>query len=233
MSQRPTLGNAVRYLKNEGLRRFWFKALRDSGIYCRYYFLSADLGENVGVSARIPLTFRPLDEREIESILRWRRSFMHEYLREWYRKGFPCYGAWHGRDVTGVCWVRTDRVVMRGIDLNAALERGVAYFFDAFTHPHYRGKSIQPALCAHICSELVPQGFTMGLRATLPDNRSALRAHAKAGFFPYALAGRIAVGPVKRYFVHRFERWAGRNAPLAPAFPGPRHFGKRPGTFAS
>ena len=141
MSQRPSLGNAARYLKNEGLRRFWFKALQDSGIYRRRYILSANLRDEVRVSSRLSLTFRLLEEKEIESILQWRRSFMHEYIRQWYRKGFPCHGAWHGRDLTGVCWVRTDRVVMSDIDLNAALDQGSVYFFDAFTHPRYRGKS--------------------------------------------------------------------------------------------
>ncbi|MBK6395881.1 MAG: GNAT family N-acetyltransferase [Betaproteobacteria bacterium] len=77
---------------------------------------------------------------------------------------------------------------------------GDVYLVDAWTDARYRGQALAHALCLHQLHHFRALGFRRAVRATVPENPSALRVHAKSGFRAVAMVGRIRIGPWRWHF---------------------------------
>ena len=120
--------------------------------------------------------------------------------------GSLCFVARHDGRAVGTCWVAPDHPYDAFLDLELLLSAGDAYLFDAYTLPTFRGQRVAPAICAHQLRYCRDAGFRRAMRATFPENVSALRAHAKSGFRQVGVVGRVKLGPWRRYFAHGFDR---------------------------
>lgn len=190
-------------LRDEGPRIFWFKLLGTLGWYRRLILLERPLAQAVpDFAARLPIHIDELHESERDAYAAFRAGAEPARLAARFRSGNQCFVVRHQGRIVSACWAARGRVRVEFLECDIQAAAGEVYFFDAFTLPSYRGMGIAPALCLHQLRYFREAGLDRAVRATAPENEPALRAHAKSGFRPYAVIGRLKIGPWRRVF-HR------------------------------
>ncbi len=116
------------------------------------------------------------------------------------RGGHRCYVARHADLVVSTSWLATRSASSEYLQCAIDLAAGDAYLFDAFTLPEYRGQGIAHALCMQQLRDLQQAGYRRAIRATVPENVVALRAHTQMGFHPVGMIGRFKIGPWQKTF---------------------------------
>lgn len=176
-------------LCREGARPFWFKLLR-AICYHRLFPLERSLTKPIpDIPPALPVTMDWLAEVTDYSSLQAtagapRRNCNQRCLR----------ARVHGR-LVGRMWVATSRAWLGGLKHELPLGPDAAYLFDAYTDPSFRGQAIAPAISAELLRRLREEGCRRAIRVTLPENKAALHAHAKAGFRKCAIIRRFRLGP--------------------------------------
>ncbi len=199
MSANP-LQRAWRVLREEGWRSFWFKLLGDLG-YRRLCLLECSLTEPIQVvKPKLAIDLDWLKPNELDEYLAVQPVRTRELFADRLTRGDCCLIARHqGRIVAGM-WACRHQARITYLERELRLADGEVYTFDAFTAPEFRGQAIAPALSTELLRRFRDAGCQRALRATAPENQSALRAHAKAGFRPYARIGYLKLGPWRREF---------------------------------
>lgn len=197
-------GNVARraliVLRDEGLASFGFKAASALG-YRRLLLLERSLmGAPPQLACGLALGIELLAPGDADDYLRFRPGAARERVLDRLRSGQVCFVARHEGSVVSACWATTEAAWSDYLACVIPVEAGEVFMFDAFTHPAYRGRGIAPALCAQQLNHYCQAGLGRATRAVLPENAPALRAHAKAGFRPYAMIGMLRVGPWRRRF---------------------------------
>lgn len=194
----PT-GSAIRraftVLRDEGLTSFWFKLVSTFG-YRRLLLLERPLGENLTrVEPRQRLDFGTLAVSDVDEHFAFRPELARAIILDRLRSAQACFCARHEGRMVASCWATKEPVWIEFLGCEYAVAPGEVYIFDAYTLPAYRGQGVAPALCMHQLSHFRQEGLRRAIRATLPENIPALRAHAKSGFRPYALLRSLKIGP--------------------------------------
>ncbi len=198
---------ALAVLHAEGPRVFWIKLLSGLGVYRRLFLLERSLADPIDETASaVRLDIDLLTRDDVDECLALRPDSVRSTIVELLEAGSLCFVARHDGRAVGTCWVAPDRPYTAFLDWELPLSAGDAYLFDAYTLPTYRGQRIAPAICAHQLRYCRDAGFRRAMRATSPENVSALRAHAKSGFRQVGVVGRVKLGPWRRYFAHGFDR---------------------------
>lgn len=187
--------------RREGLRSCWARCMGACG-YKRLYLLSRSLHEPLPETrAKIPVHMdwlRPEDEADYEALLTTARDWP---LTRRQGAGNRCLTARVDGRLVSVMWAcmgKAARIDYLAQDLPLAAHE--AYLCGAYTEPAFRGHGIAPAMSVELLRRLREEGITRAIRATWPENTAALRAHAKAGFQPFALMGRVQIGRWGRSF---------------------------------
>lgn len=189
-------------LREEGVRSFWFKLLGDLG-YRRLYLLQGSLTEPIApLPAALPITFDWLKPSELGEYMAMQPERTKQLFADRLARGHRCLTVRsHGRLVGGM-WAAQQHAWIAYLEREVPLGDGEVYAFDAFTLPEFRGQGIAPALSTELIRRSQAAGCRRAIRATSPENQPALRAHAKAGFHPYARIGYVKLGPWRRDFFH-------------------------------
>jgi ribosomal protein S18 acetylase RimI-like enzyme len=206
----PT-GSAIRrafaVLREEGLTSFWFKLASTVG-YRRLLLLDRPLAEAVPqIELGQGLDFGTLAISEVDAHLAFRPELSRAIVLDRLRSAQACFYARHEGRIVSACWATKQSAWIEFLGCEFTLAPGEVYVFDAYTVPLYRGQGVAPALCLHQLSHFRQEGLRRAIRATLPENIPALRAHAKSGFRTYALLRSLRIGPwqfcVERPWQHR------------------------------
>ena len=197
-------GNVVRralaVLRDEGLASFGFKVASTLG-YRRLMLLERPLeGTLPQMACGLALGIELLAPRDVDDYLAFRPETARERVLDRWRSGQACFVARHEGSVVSACWATTEPAWSEYLACQIPVEAGEVFMFDAFTHPAYRGRGIAPALCAQQLIHYGQAGLRRATRAVLPENAPARRAHAKAGFRPYAMIRTLRIGPWQRRF---------------------------------
>jgi GNAT superfamily N-acetyltransferase len=197
-------GNAVRraivVLRSEGLKSFWFKLLGEIG-YRRLLLLERQLAQPIfGFTPRLAVRIDTLKENEVGDYLAFRPETGRARVTEALRSGQTCFVARHESRIVSAGWIASRRAWINYLGCELELAAGDAYLSDAFTLSAYRGQGIAPALCLRQLQHLRQAGYGRAIRATVPENSSAMHAHAKSGFRPVAVMGTFRIGPWRRCF---------------------------------
>jgi RimJ/RimL family protein N-acetyltransferase len=191
---------AWRVLRRDGIRSFWARFMGVCG-YRRLFLLSRTLDElPAPMSARIPVVMEWMKPEDVVDY----RTLISQ-AKDWpqppqLRENDRCLTARvDGRLVAAMrATVGSGRISY--LDLDLPMTDQEAYMFAAYTDPEFRGHAIAPAMSIELLRRLHESGVRRAIRATWPENTAALRAHAKAGFHPYALVGYMALGKWRRRF---------------------------------
>jgi GNAT superfamily N-acetyltransferase len=195
------LTRAVGVLRDEGVRNFWFKLLSAGGVYRRLAMLERSLTQPIAEFApEIAINVAVLRDDELDDYFAFRPDAERTRVMERARSGDMCFAARHEGRIVSACWVARRRMYAEFLRCDIVVATDEAYFFDAFTLPSYRGRDIAPALCAHQLRHFRKAGLRRAIRATIPENAPALRAHGKNGFRPYGMLTSIGLGRWRRSF---------------------------------
>jgi len=203
------ISRAWQTLRQEGFRSFWFKLIEVLG-YRRMFLLSRSLAKPIpAVEPKIPITMSWLTTAESHDYVAFRPSTNMNQLAARFERNERCLVARRadGR-IVGVMWAAIGRALY--LERVWPVEPGQVYLFDAYTDPTMRGHAVAPALSAEMLRRYRDEGFQYAIRGTLPENKAALKAHAKAGFQIIGRIGRVKFGPWRRDFQHSFPKAADR-----------------------
>jgi len=188
-------GRAFEVLREEGLASFWFKLASALG-YRRLILLERSLMQDIPRSeVGLPLQIAMLEPSEVNDYAAFRPGRSREHVLERLRLSQGCFVARYEGRIISACWTATRPTHIAFLNVDFAVATGEVYMFDAFTAPAYRGRGVAVALCLHQLSHFRRAGRHRAMRAVLPENASALRAHMKSGFRPYGLIRTLRLGP--------------------------------------
>jgi GNAT superfamily N-acetyltransferase len=191
---------ALSVLRDEGLGSFWFKSLSVLG-YRRLVLLERDLtSPEPQVATGLALGIAMLEPGEVDDYFAFRPEAPRELVLDRLRRAQTCFVARREGRIVSACWSSTEAAWSEFLRCEIAVAAGDVYLFDAFTLPACRGQGAAPALCMQQLRHFRRLGMHRAIRATLPENAAALRAHAKTGFRPYALLRTLRVGPWQATF---------------------------------
>lgn len=189
------LQRAIGSLRHEGLGTFAYKLASEAG-FRRVLLLERPLEQPIAdPAAGLPVDFAPLGVREIDDYLALRPDADRTRIADHLASGWTCHVLRHEGRIVSACWRAEPPYWSSYLERMMPIAVGDAYLTDAWTDAGYRGHALAHVLCLHQLRDLREKGYRRALRGTVPENRSALRAHAKSGFRPIAMLGRIRIGP--------------------------------------
>jgi GNAT superfamily N-acetyltransferase len=185
---------AWRALRDEGIRSVWFKSLSAIG-FRRLYLLRRPLSEPIPeANASLPVTIDWLAPEHADAYHAFRQGAQEDNVTSRLRGGGRCLVARHDGQIVGAMWGSTVEARSSYLGGNLPLAAGEAYQFDAYTSVAVRGMGVAPALSLAWLRHLRDEGFLAAIRLTLPENGSALRAHAKVGYQVTAILRSVGLG---------------------------------------
>ena len=191
---------ALAVLREEGLASFAFKVASALG-YRRLMLLERPLeGTPPRFACGLSVGIELLAPRDVDDYLAFRPESPPGRVLDRLRLGQACFVARHEGRVVSACWATTEPAWSEYLACELPVAAGEVFMFDAFTQPAYRGRGIAPALCVQLLIHYGEAGLRRATRAVLPENLPARRAHAKAGFRPYAVVRTLRIGPWQRRF---------------------------------
>ena len=194
------IGRAVGALRRDGLEAFAYKVASEAG-FRRVLLLARPLDEPIAdVVPTLPVEFASLGKDDIDDYLALRPDADRARIAAHLASGWNCHVLRHEGRIVSACWRADPPYWSSYLERTMPIADGDAYLTDAWTDAGYRGHALAHVLCLHQLRDLREKGFRSALRGTVPENRSALRAHAKSGFRPVAMLGRIRIGPWRRHF---------------------------------
>jgi GNAT superfamily N-acetyltransferase len=189
---------AIVVLRSEGLESFWFKLLGEIGDR-RLLLLERPLAQPISdFTPGLPVRIDTLKENEVGDYLAFRPETGRARVIEALQSGQTCFVARHESRIVSASWIASRDAWIDYLDCELALAANEAYLSDAFTLSAYRGQGIAPALCLQQLRHLRQAGYDRAIRGTVPENKSALHAHAKSGFRPVAVMGTLRIGPWRK-----------------------------------
>lgn len=203
---------AWQVLREEGVRSVWFRSLAVLGCR-RLYLLRRPLSEHIAAcEPSLPVTIGWLAPDDAVAYEAFREAAGPDDAARRLAKGDRCLVARHDGRIVGAMWGSTVRAWSPYLGRDLPLAAGEAYQFDAYTSPAVRGRGIAPALSVAWLSCLRDEGCSAAVRATLPENTAALRAHAKAGYRVTEIVRSVWLGPWR---LHCAVRPVQTSAPMA------------------
>jgi GNAT superfamily N-acetyltransferase len=194
------IARAWETLRREGVRSFWFKLVDVLG-YRRLFLLRRSLDEPLShVNCQLPIRMEWLRPEGFGDYHAMRPATDPEELARRLESDQRCLLARHNDRLVGAMWVVSRSAPIAYLECELPMSNTVVYLCEAYTDPKFRGQGVAPALSDEVLRRCREEGSQLAIRATLPENRAALRAHAKNGFEVYALMSRLRLGPWRRHW---------------------------------
>ena len=195
-----TLERALASLRHEGVRTFAWKLAAALG-YRRIVRLERLLDEPIpDATPALPVSFGLLGADQVGDYVAARPDANRDEIASRLACGRQCFVLRHQGRIASVCWATTASCRSAYLGRDVFLVAGDVYFTDAWTQPALRGHALAHALCLDQLRHFRDLGFRRAIRGTVPENPSALRAHAKSGFRPTALLVSLRIGRWRRDF---------------------------------
>ncbi len=125
-------------------------------------------------------------------------------------RGSGCHAAWHAGEIVSATWWHPGEASIEDLDRRFLLGTDEVYFYDAWTVPRLRGRSITPARSSLTLRALRAQGFARAIAFLLPENRPVHKAVEKVGWRRFGTAGFVQIGPARIEFVRALGRTSWR-----------------------
>ncbi|MEO5700700.1 MAG: hypothetical protein ABIS17_10185 [Casimicrobiaceae bacterium] len=199
---------ALHVLRHAGPRSFVFSLLSECG-YRRMLLLARDLNAPIRSPSCPPgVDLTELQAHDVAAYVTLRGPDAAGVFARRCSSGHRCFVARRGDAVLSACWAATRAARTDYLDRPIVLGPGDVYLYDAFTAASARGLALAPLVCAYQLTVFRAEGCVRAVRATVPENLPALRAHAKSGFQPIAIMGRVGLGPWHHHFLRKLAHGA-------------------------
>jgi len=194
------LSRAREVFRKEGVRAFFFKLVGEF-FYRRLILFERSTSEPV---RKMPLgqflSFSILDEDGLEEYRAFRPDTSIAEIKQRLAEGQLCFVLRAKRRIVHTTWAMTDRAYIDYLSYDFRLRQDVAYVYDSFSLPDYRGRGIPLIRLAHMLPHLSAIGYRRVISANLPENKAGMRPPLKAGYHHYGIIGYIGLGKWRRYF---------------------------------
>lgn len=190
---------AIGSLIHERPRTFFFKLAAELG-YRRVVLLERPLRDPIPDGPDDGAAFARLGLDRLDEYVAYRNGPDRGAIAGLFEQGRECFVLERDGRILASCWAAIGPQWSEFLDRELPTGPGDVYMSDAWTDPAFRGHAYAHVLCLHQLRHFRDRGFRRALRSTVPENYSALRAHAKSGFRPVAILGTIRVGRWKRGF---------------------------------
>lgn len=191
---------AIESLRHEGPKTFAIKLASELG-YRRVLLLERALDDSIPDPPRAEgVVFERLGVDRVDEYRAFRRDAGQDRIDAQLASGHECYVLRQDGRIVSSCLASTRPQLSAFLGTPIPVGEGDVYLSDAWTDPASRGHSHAHVLCLHQLRHFRDLGSRRAVRATVPENRSALRAHAKSGFRPFGVLGTLRIGPWQREF---------------------------------
>ena len=189
------IARAWETVRREGLRSFWFKLVDVLG-YRRLFLLCRPLTEPLSrVDCQLPIRLEWLRAESFDDYRNLRSAPDAKELARRLETHQRCLVARSNERLVGAVWVVGRSARIGYLECELPLPSATVYLCEAYTDPQFRGRGVAPALSNELLRRCREEGCQLAIQAALPENRAALRAHAKNGFEVYAVMRRLKFGP--------------------------------------
>ncbi len=186
---------------NIRLKHLWFKILAAT-VYRRVLLLDRLLGEEIPMAfSHLSVTFDCLNDTHMPEYLKLQPESEESRIRDRFRHGHTCFAARYEGRAVAVAWANPYRIHMSYVSFMRSLPDKCVYFYEAYTDPDYRNRSIQTALCTHMLRHFAARGFRRAIAGVVPENLPSRRKNAKCGFRPLEMIRLVRLGPYRRLLV--------------------------------
>lgn len=200
-------------LQEEGIKSFWFKLLSEIGYYRRLILLERSLEAPIPeIKPLVTVNIELLKKTELDEYATFRsKNDLIQIENDPYKiadrlnAGHWCFVARHGGEIISDCWASIHHVRFSRLYYKLRLAQGKVYFYDAFTRPDFRGKSVLPAILEEMIRHSHAAGYLRIICEVVPENKPSLQAFGKVGFKPFGVIGYIKIGPWHRNFYRTNE----------------------------
>ena len=200
------LQRAAASLRREGVGAFAYKLASEVG-FRRALLLERLLDDPIADPAHaLPVEFAMLGEHETGDYLALRPDADPARVADHLASGWTCAALRHEGRIVSACWSAGPPYWSDYLERSMPVGAGDVYLVDAWTDARYRGHALAHVLCLHQLHHFRALGFRRAVRATVPENPSALRVHAKSGFRAVVMVGRIRIGPWRWHFRRDWQR---------------------------
>lgn len=191
---------ALGSLRHEHPRTFAMKLIAELG-YRRTALLERPLDEPIPDGPKVDgVEFAQIGADRLDEYLAYRTGSERDAVAALFADGAQCHVLRRHGEIVSSCWATEHPRPSNYIRMAVPMEPGDVYMTDAWTHADHRGHAYAHILCLHQLRVFRDRGCRRAIRLTIPENVSALRAHAKSGFRPVAIVGSVRVGPWQRSF---------------------------------
>ena len=186
---------AAKVLREEGVRSFWFKLLREIGCYHRTLLRERLLEEPIpDITSRLPVTIDLLKKTEVNEYLAFHTEAEPLRIAERFNSGHWCFVARHEGQIISACWAATHRIWIPSLACEIYLTQDEVYIYDSFTKPNFRRQYVSLAIRTEMMRYFRAVSYRRIISAVVPQNPNSQASH-KVGSRPFGMIGYIKIGP--------------------------------------
>ena len=201
------LVKAIKVLREEGIKSFWFKLLSEMNCYRRAIFLERLLEVPISeTKASLPVAIDLLKKNEVDEYVKFRVGASPSRTADRLGAGRLCFVARHEGQIISACWATIHGIWYPYLACEIRPALNEVYAYDGSTKPDFRGHSIFPGILAEMMRYFRAVGYGRMIIGVEPENKSSLGAIRKAGFHPFGIMGYIKIGPWRREFYKTNKR---------------------------
>jgi hypothetical protein len=187
---------AIKVLREEGVKSFWFKLLSEMNCYRRTIFLERSLEVPIAeIKLPLPVAIDLLKENEVDEYVKFRVGASPSRTADRLGAGRLCFVARHEGQIISSAWAAIHRAWIFYLVCQITLAEDEVYFYDAFTKPEFRGQYVSPAIRAEMMRHFRDAGYRRIIISVIPENKVGLQVSLKVGSRPFGIRGYIKIGP--------------------------------------
>lgn len=199
MSEFPSTNNvverAIKVLREEGIKSFWFKLLNEIGCYRRLLLLERLLEEPIPhMETHLPVTIDLLKKTEADEYVMFRGRVRPSEIVDRLNVGQWCFVARHDGKLISASWAAIHMARSDYLNREIQLGQDEVYVYGLFTKPDFRGFSVSPTINVAMMRYFRDTGYRRMICWVLPENNPSLKALQKVGFRPLGIMGYVKIG---------------------------------------
>lgn len=196
---RAVAARAVEVWRKEGPRSFALRLLGET-FYRRLLVLERPFAGMVSaVPPRLPIVLERASPENLDEYLELRPDQDRRLLERRFEFAEYLFFVRHEGRVAGATWITINRAYIEYLDREVQLNHLVAYLYDLYVRPEYRGKGFDRALYTYLFGYFTPEQCSTLMATANLENRTQL-LFERIGFRRSALLGYYRLGPFKRHF---------------------------------
>ena len=165
-------------LRTGGVRELWWRGLAVTA-FRRLIVVARDRDAQPRAIAADGIDVAPIDDPGPYRVLR--PDTPAAEVRRRLAAGHACVGAWSGDRLVAARWLSRGDAEMPYLDLAFALPSHIAYWYDSYTDPAFRGRRAHHAIDAAATEWMRDHRLTVQLSTVLPENRGGVALVARTG----------------------------------------------------